>query len=621
MRIFASAAVVLASAALLTLPVKADLASNLRHAPANPDGLVSVSTDYEAWRYFLTRKPFAEMYSQVLKEIAPDLEKHLGMSFQRDLMPMLGTHLNLAIYEDEIRSGKEVLPLLFIFDLKNTQGYPKLLQRFRDLAAKDQSKKLIETKYHGIPVYGFSSVRRTEGVPYMALSGKTLLFGSKNLVLKAIDSGQGKSPAALSDSRFKVAHDSLRAQKLWAYINPENVSTFFEVTAKTSKDKVKLDHDDAQMIENLDLYDSLGIGMDLNRNGLFFKTVARIKESGGDIQKRALMQDFARLWNDPNAPMRQLLHASPAQPMLFAGFNGLQLMDQSMMLFSAADPDGEAMMADIGKEFTHLTQLDFRKDVLRYSDGRSGVAVFYPENTKVFDRPPQMVFYLGVKDNAAFQQVLAQKLKLNLGPVDPSKPNQPDQIISFAEQATASYEGYPLYIADNNQTIQTLSESLFMRPSYTHVGDVWLFASNPDALKAGIDYLKGKRRSLLDNNYFKQLTQRYGIQANGGLMYIDLATAHQLIEFLGGEDSEVKALKPTLSAFKSIVAGGRFQGNIAEGMMIVDIDMDKVNFELLSKFFNQKGRIIADPTRRRPNNQPATPKPTPKPQLPHQIGL
>lgn len=606
----------LASALLLSLPAQADLASNLRHVPSAPDSLVSLSTDYEAWSYFLSRKPFSEMYAQLRKDFAPDLEKHLGMSFDRDLAPMLGTHLNFVFYDDEISSGKEVLPLLMVFDLKNTQGYPKLLQRFRDLAAKDRSKKLLEAKYRGISIYGFSSVRRSEGVPFMALSGKTLLFGSKNLVMKAIDSGQGKLPSALSTSSFKVAHDSLRNQKLWAYLNPDAAPFLFEMLAKRPKENAaQADYaaSEAQLRESLDLYDSLGMGMDLGPHGLVFKTVARIKETGGDAQKRALMQDFTKLWNNPNAPMQRLLQGSPAQPMLFASFNGLQLMDQSVLLFG--DAESEAALSSFGQEFTALTRLDFRKDVLRYSDGRSGLAVFYPENTKVFDRPPQMVFFLGVKDNAAFLKTLTQKLRLNLGHPDPS---QPEQVITFPQLPSGSYEGQPLFIADNNQTVTTLHESLFVRPAYSYVGDVWLFASNPDALKAGIDYLKGKKRNLLDNAYFKQLANRYGIQANGSMMYIDLATAHQLIEFLGGEDSEVKALKPTLSAFKSILAGGRLNGNIAEGMMIVDIDMDKVNFELLSKFFNQKGRIMSDPTRRRPGAQP-TPKP--QPQLPHQTGL
>ncbi|PKL74905.1 MAG: hypothetical protein CVV27_18130 [Candidatus Melainabacteria bacterium HGW-Melainabacteria-1] len=93
---------------------------------------------------------------------------------------------------------------------------------------------------------------------------------------------------------------------------------------------------------------------------------------------------------------------------------------------------------------------------------------------------------------------------------------------------------------------------------------------------------------------------------------------------------EVKALKPTLNAFKSILAGGRYQGNVAEFVMAIDIDMDKVNFELLGKVLGAKRSAVSDPSRSRagtpakPQTRPQTRTPaSPQPQNPkrHQTGL
>ncbi|PKL79760.1 MAG: hypothetical protein CVV27_01370, partial [Candidatus Melainabacteria bacterium HGW-Melainabacteria-1] len=316
---------------LSALPAQADLASNLRHTPADIDSFVSLSTAYEDWRYFLTRKPFAELFAKLRKDIAPDLEAQLGMNFDRDLAPMLGSHLSIAIFEEEF-SRKETLPVLLVFDLKNTSGFPKLLRRLRDVAAKDKSKQLTEAKYQGVPIYGFASSKRKEGVPHMALSGKTLLLGSKNLVMKAIAAGQGKQAAALSNARFKVAHDALRSQKLWFYADPESLPEFIRLgeNANTPLDARKeLQAARVSMQESLDLYDSLGFGLDLNPRGLVFKTVARFKQQGVDPQKQAFMQQFMQLWNDPKVPMRQILQGSPARPLFFASVNGLQMWEQS----------------------------------------------------------------------------------------------------------------------------------------------------------------------------------------------------------------------------------------------------------------------------------------------------
>ncbi|MEZ0368652.1 MAG: hypothetical protein ACAI44_06115, partial [Candidatus Sericytochromatia bacterium] len=115
---------------------------------------------------------------------------------------------------------------------------------------------------------------------------------------------------------------------------------------------------------------------------------------------------------------------------------------------------------------------------------------------------------------------------------------------------------------------------------------------------------------------------RYGLQSNGGLVFIELSSAVKLAELLGGGDDSIKQLKPTLLAFKSILAGGRYRGNVAEGTLVVDIDMDKVNFELLGKFLGSSRSALSDPTRNPQRRQPQQPaKPPTRTRKPGQIGL
>ncbi|MEZ0372875.1 MAG: DUF3352 domain-containing protein, partial [Candidatus Sericytochromatia bacterium] len=543
------------AAMVIALPAKADLASNLRHTPASVDSFVSLSTSYEDWRYFLNRKPFAQMLGEIRQQMAPELETQLGMNFDKDLAPMLGTNLNIAFYDEELNS-KELLPMLLIFDLKDTSGFPKLVKRLQEVAAKNKNKQLLESKYQGVSLYGFASTRRTEGVPYMALSNRTLLIGSKTLVMKAIDSAQSRQPAALSDQAFKVAHDALRTQKLWAWANPEALPAFMRLADRGNAAAAKKNAEAAASLsEAFEMYDSVAAGLDISRTGLVVKTVVRLKEQGLAPEKQALMQAFRQLWNDPGTPMQGIMKGSPARPLFFAGINGMQLVEQSMQVFGSRNAEQQKTMASLAQAFEKFTQLDFHKDILSTSDGRGGVAVFYPEDTKVFNRPPQVVFFLGVKDNSRFLQTLTNKLKLDLSVLSQNpKPGSPPEIITFPKLPSQTYLGHPLFIADNSQVTQKLRASLFMQPAYSHVGNVWLFASSPEGLKAGIDQLSGKRANLNGSTYFNQLKDRYGLQSNGGLVFIELSSAVKLAELLGGGDDSIKQLKPTLLAFKSILA-------------------------------------------------------------------
>lgn len=617
----------LATWSLTLLPAHADLLSNLQHTPKAPDGFVSLSTNYEDWKYFLSKKPFATAFNQTLKSIAPELEKELGMNFEKDLVPMIGTHLSLAYYQKEF-SKTETVPLLLVFDLKNTGGFPKLITRLKDIASKDKDKgKQVQTStYKGITLYGFVSARRTEGVPYMALSNHTLLIGSKGLVSKAIDAAQQKT-SALADANFKSMYEVLKANKLWTYVTPEMINTSLNVdeivaSAQTTKTSLK---------DNLNQYQSLGFGLDLNPNGLMIKTLAKFKSNQAPAQK-ALIQSFAKIWNDPKVPMLKILQGSPAKPLMMFAFNGMHLYQQSLQLFGGQDPDTKKLMDEMAVGFRQFSGLDFQQDLIKYSDGRGGVVIFYPENTKIFDRAPHLVTYMGVKDIKGFQSVLQNKFKLNL-PAENSGQDQkkPPIQIQFPKKSNSSYRGYPLFIAQENPEAKKLKDAWFVQPAYSQVGDVWVFSSNPDGLKAALDQLSGQKSSLIKNSYFQNLSSKHKMQLNGGVFYMDLSAAMKLVEFLGGADPEVKQLKPTLNAFKSIMGGSRMVNDMAEGTFVVDVDMDKIDYELLAKIFNLMGGKDLGKPKAKVNTQPQV-KPTapptyrpannpPRPVVKHQVGL
>lgn len=588
----AGLALLASSTLLVAHPALADLNSNLKHTPTQADTLFSLSTDYKDWEYFLTRKPFAEMFADFKADIAPDLEQELGVSFEQDLLPMLGSHLTVAIYQKEMVNNKD-FPLLMAFDLKDPSGYSKIIAKLKETASKDTEKKLREESYNGVTLYGFEGKNKANGVPYLALSGNTLLFGAHNLIKKGIDSAKSNQGSMLADSAFGVSKGALEKEKFWVYVNPQSLGKLMAMAPVKAGSAEAKEMQEAQksVREALELYDSLGLSLDLNRNGLVLKSVVRVKNQGLPAAKQAYANDFVKLWNTAATPLRSYVQSSPARPLLFFGLDGLQLMERSFKLFPQ-DKDTQMMMAMAEKGFQQFTGLNFKKDLLPYSDGRASLAVFYPDDTEVFDRPPHVLLMMGSNNNAAILKNLNQKLKFDLsaledeGPKGPKTPKESLQI-QFPKKANLVYQGVPMYVALENDLIKEFKQSIFVQPGFANIGNQWLFASNPEALKAGIDLVKGKRNNLTSNYAYNQVRERYGIEEKGGLMYMDLRSLIKMGEFLTGGDEEVGAFKPTLEAFRSVMMGGKYNKNVAEGVFVLDVNMDKVDFELLGAFLGK----------------------------------
>jgi len=568
----------------LALPAQASLQDNLAHTPAQADGLISISTDYADWSYFLERQPFASMLASFQAEIAPDIEQELGIQLKQELLPMLGTHMTIAVFQQEMQR-EELLPALIALDLKQTEGFGKLVARLKQTVAEDPSKKLIEKTHQGVTLYGFAG-RRTAGVPYMALSGSTLLIGSQNLIQQAIDSKRNPQRALPSQQAFQVAHASLKDELVWVYANPDKITSYLALAPADNPETAKeLAAAEKEMRKTLGLYDSLGFSLDLSRNGLVLKSFLRFKDKGLPASQQAYVQDTLKVWNAAQMPLKQLLQASPRRPLLFASLDGLHLLERGLKLLGPVDAKEQAALKQMNTFFKGFTNLDFQLDLLKHSDGRGGMVAYYPEDTQIFDRLPHMVLMLGVKDNAAFLKNLTQKLKLDLGAfaADKRSAKAASEQILFPTQPTQTYQGRPLYIAKPGPTLEGLKQALFIEPAFSYVDKTWLFASSPESLKQAIDLLQGRAQNLAHNPYFDRLKTLHGIEERSGMMFMDLHQLTKMMSFMAGEDEEIQAVQPTLSAFHSIMAGGKFKGRTAEGIFVLDMNMDRVDFELIGK--------------------------------------
>ena len=566
-----------------TLPALADLEGNLQHMPANPDAFFTLNTDYKHWEYFLNREPLTNWIDDILEDLGQDLKQELGLDLKHDLLPLIGTHFSVAFYQSELKQG-ENLPVLVAMDVKDQQAYKVFIKALTQAADRDPKKNIVTKKYLDRTLYGFTRQTSEQGALHIALSGHTVIIGSEKMLKKAIDLSQLDGIEILKNQHFKPVHDALKNKQLWVYLNPESLSTSVKAMPETKALKRQdIQNLQTQINSSYAIYDALGFGLDLSANGLLLKSVSLFKEKGLSPKQADYVTEIKSTWAKKGTPLRSFIQGSPRRPLLFLGLDGLNAIAPFQML-ATNNNEGQKMQALVQKEIKAITGLDLQKDLINHSDGRSGLVVFYPEVVERFDHPPQVLMFLGVKNKQEILKTMTQKLAVDLSSLQKTGIKQkttPSSKLHFKPKPVSQYDGYPVYQVADHTLIRELKQSIYFEPAFTLVDDLLIVASNTEALKHGIDYLKGRESNLLSSSYFNRMVTLYNLEEKTGMMFMDLTQILRLMEFAAGEDEAVSAIKPSLRAFRSVIAGGQYHGNLAEGYLIVDVDMNRVDFKLI----------------------------------------
>jgi hypothetical protein len=580
----------LAAASLWMQPAQAALEDNLRYLSSEAEAVVNISTSREDWGYFLERKAIAEMLEKSLRELVPALSNGFGIDTEKELMPLLGTHISLAFSTHDAQQ-EEALPGLIAVDIADGSGFPGIIEKLRQKAASEKDRTLIEEQIEGQTLYGFASADKTREIPFIALNQKTLLIGNRERIrqaLKTLASGQNIS----QHPRFASTYKSLSGEKIWTFIKPALISRALESELPQSGNQAN----NQEIRQLLNVYDSLGFGLDFNQRGVRIKSFITFNKNGPDTPQKKYLRQIEQSIRQPQAPLKQLLQAAPERPIFFAAGQGFHLLHTGLKSFLGQEPELRALMDELLLNgFRELTHLDLDKDLLAQSDGRAGISIFYPEKTKQVEQAPNVVIYLGVKNNAQMLKTLQSKLLLDFSAFEEEVPANQKQkkkkqalTITFPKKPQAQYRGAPLYMANLTPAAQGLKNELGIQAGYTHVGNLWFFGSNMESLKSAIDYARQYDASLLDNGYLGALRDKHGLQEDAGLMFMDLGRLVSLAKMFMGEDEEMQKALPTLEAMKGMLAGGRYTDEGNEGVFLLDINMDQVDFDLIAKFLSEE---------------------------------
>lgn len=548
---------------------QASLESNLRHTP-NADALAVIKTEPASWEFMFQREPFASGLQEFREDIAGDISDELGLDLDAELLPMLGTHLSLAFY------AQDSIPVLMAMDLKadaSAQAYARLVKRFQDKAKADPQKQLKQVKVGNYTLYGFQRTDRKQEPVYMTRTQETLLLGSLTRITAALDPQHRQS--ILKHPPFQSVYNGLKQHKLWFYGNPAGIAQALR--------KQKLNPDEWKA--TFTIYDSLGLGLDINPQGVLARTVFQLKDKGLPAAQQRQVNALLKSWQQPTQTSELQRTLTPSQVILFAQAAHLKALWQMAQAFPATDPESQQLQEQLHTGFKAVTGLDFEKDVLQPSDGNLGLSVFYPPGVEAFDRPPQVVMSIGAQQAAVLRQNFTRRFQLDFEALNGSKKpsRRALQPLRFFDKPNTRYGGVALYTARPGQSLDRLQQAFFIEPVMAQLGNIWVLASNMEAMKLTIDQWQGKALTLNSNRYLSQLEQVHHIDPQMGTFFLDLRSLGAMLEYLAGEDEEIETMKPTMGAFRSVLVGARQRQRVLEMVAVVDILWEEVDFKIIQR--------------------------------------
>lgn len=409
----------------------AALDSALKPLPEKPGGAVVIETDPKAWEYFAKRKPFSQWQNQPeIKQLLDELKKS-GLDVEKQLLPMLGSHLAIAYYPKagntaEQTSGTALLSMALKTPTSGAQIQTWLKQQnFKQTSLG--SETLFEIEQAQLP-------DMFKGLISDASTRMGLLARPDHLLLVVSD--QEDYQALLSpekslnqDSVFMAISKEMKDQKAWGYVDQPGLKLLSETFAKLAEESGEQSQAQSQQQTEamLEYIQGLAFGFQPSESGLEIKMFSPYVADS----KSSLRSYFASLAPKADGPpLSGFWSLLPEKPMLLMAGQKLDaFLNQPLppAMFADAEIAQELKQAlpELLTNFQKTTGLDVNKDLLPHFDGRYALMVNpLPEGLSqetmmiamMAGTGPQGAMLLGTKPETrdAFFKRFESEFKINL---------------------------------------------------------------------------------------------------------------------------------------------------------------------------------------------------------------
>ncbi len=460
----------------LSTPAWASLEQTLGPIPEDTPVLLTGSLDLLRWQYPLSKLGAVDQLisldefgldKQVVQEQLNELKRFftddLKFDPALDGLLNLGTHLSVGYRPAAGSEGH----LLFSLNLRSGARVSELLNRLSSEAAKQAGIKMIKQSFGGHELYQIKSPTLLEGEVFrdltLAVSGNNLIgtLGNGDSLLKNMLYVDQVLPLRShfrigNQATFKPVKESLEKELAWVYIDTLR-------GLKATGIETLAEGEELEFIgEILSLNRGVGVGFDLNPDGLRFKS---FQVPDWASLKPAQREQLASLQTKPVHALKPLLQQVPNQPVFFTAGQRLDISLDPKTGPRLPESLGLSNADQITRNLKELFNLNYETELLPLLDGRYGFGVFVNDGPQVL---PSAVFYLGLKDGKeqAFDKLMQQQFHFS--------PQAMEKLLGSSSKAS---------------TRSNLYRAQIMVESFAADSDEGLYAPSIEALRADSEEL------------------------------------------------------------------------------------------------------------------------------------
>lgn len=478
---------------LWVAPVQASVENALDPIPKDPRFVATLQTELEPWGYFVQR--LLELgQSEEIKALLASLEKK-GLDLGSDVLPILGSHLSVAGYADELSENKNV-QLLFSIDLSSDVAAQALLDKLQKLNDSEFGVKTESHEGHTFLLLSEKKNQKPAMLLGLVVSGQNLLISAapdSTLLKRALAAQGSRSGNVMSQAGFHKTFQRFKRDPLWGWVDNR-----FEDPLLQALGQISTDNPFKQGPALQTLWAGTGFGLKPAAEGLSMQFYTPLAQN-----IPAEWQNFYAQWAAPaSPPLKNLLNILPSQPLLVMG--GQKLNRYTDLGFfpegpSQASQEMKKLYTELASTWKELLPvmdvgLDLKKDILPHLDGRYGVVLdVNPAGL------PQVLAYVGVKPDsqAKFAPFLRDQFKL-----DPALLNEFVGASTKAKTSSVKANMHSLQVMVETHGVDwggMYPESVATIKKEAQAASYWLDLTNPVNQTKGI----GLKKALLDYKTYK----------------------------------------------------------------------------------------------------------------------
>ena len=452
---------------------------------------------------------------QAIQELKANLNKEIGINFDRDVVPWLGNEAAIAFPSMEGMDSPDGPDMFLAIATQDVKAAEMFLEKMRVMSVKSGGKNFSKHQHGNVSYWAQPGSKYRKGT-YMAVFNQFVVITNwEQGLTDAIDRVKPGSKSLADDPNFRSIMKALPTDAfLYGYLSAKVMDLANEMMATMPMPSGQLAQSD------LAAYQGIGMAMTFQADGLQMDVAVRY-----DPDKLSEVSQAALNW--PPSP-NTVLERIPADALFFIAANDLSGMWQQVRQMLDNDPNINQSLQQVEKEL----KISLDKDVFGWMTGEMAMVLTKARPADAFS-PPLGGYLLIGTDNVKRAQASVQKLLKQLGAGMP---------VGFQPESVAGHD---------MQVVADMSGNVM--GGYGFWDNYFIAGYTEDALKAAF----GAARKPITSDAYFQAVAAHLPDPNYGYFYFNIESLRDVLETLllgvaGADSREYAQIKPFLEPVRAL---------------------------------------------------------------------